>query len=205
MTWPSLLSDTARQWLAEIRARAPMCESLRPLMRKPTSTGTISEAACICLRAVVERVRPKVCVEIGTFIGTSALVLASTGARVFTCDKDNDAFKSVGQITAYGKTTSTKMLADIVSKQWSGVHDVTVDLWFFDGRIQDDDLPVIEDSSSNGAVFAFDDYEGREKGVVNVNKLRSYLPGYALIEPAGNVPGAEGRSTIALLVPEGWS
>jgi hypothetical protein len=194
--WTRLFAAEQPSWLDEIRQHAPACEALRPLTRKPKSTGTISEAACLCLRAVVARVRPSVCVEIGTFIGTSALVLAAAGACVFTCDKDNGAFESQGTITAYGRTRSTTMLDDLVRQRVRG------DLLFFDGRIQMEDLPLLAEIATPHAVYAFDDYEGHEKGVMNVARLRPQLPrGYQLVEPTGAVPGADGRSTIALLVP----
>lgn len=187
------LSPTA-QWLAEIRANAVACEALRPFMRKPLETGTISEAACLYLRALCEKVRPIVAVEIGTFIGTSALVLAAVAARVYTCDKDNDVFRSTGRITAYGKTTSTAMLTDLVRQ------GLKADLFFFDGRIQDEDIPLIQRLSTPNAVYAFDDYEGHEKGAINVRKLQPCLsPDYRLIEPPFAVDTLPSRTTIAVL------
>jgi predicted O-methyltransferase YrrM len=190
---PATLAPTA-QWLDEIRANAPGCEALRPFMRKPAETGTLSEAACLYLRALCETVRPIVAIEIGTFIGTSARVLASVAARVYTCDKDNDVFRSTGRITAYGKTTSTAMLADLAQQ------GIKADLFFFDGRIQDDDIALIQRLSTPRAVYAFDDYEGHEKGVVNVRKIRPYLsPQYRLVEPPTRVLDLPSRTTIAVL------
>lgn len=184
-------------WLAEIRASAPACEERRPQTRKPWSTGTISEAACLYLRALVDAVQPRVCIEIGTFIGTSALVLAATGARVFTCDKDNAAFPSHGLIAAYQKTASTEMLAELARQR------VVADLWFFDGRIDDRDLDAIQVLSHPRTVYAFDDYEGRAKGMINVGKLRPRLSAYRLIAPPSEVYGLASRTTIAVLAPRG--
>lgn len=196
-----LLSRIRPEWLTDIRANAVECEALRPRTHKPAKTGTISEAACLYLRAVVEAAQPKVCVEIGTFIGTSALVLASAGAHVYTCDKDNDVFKSTDRITAFGKTTSTDMLRILTDSQHAyGV----VDFWFFDGRIQLEDLPAICQLSHPKTIFAFDDYEGEEKGVINVGRLRPRLPGgYVLVLPPAGLGLAcvTGTTTIALLVP----
>ncbi len=185
------------RWLAEIRANASGCEALRPLTRKPKQTGTISEAAALYLRGVLETVDPEVVVEVGTFIGTSALVLAALGARVYTCDKDNAAFPSQGTITCFQKTGSTEMLRELVATE-SG----RVGLWFFDGRIQPHDLPLILQLSRHSAVYAFDDYEGREKGVVNVERLLPQLPRpYRLVQPPDQIGRLESRTTIALLVP----
>lgn len=185
------------EWLQAIRAQAPYCEALRPYTRKPKATGTISEAAALYLWAVVEAVKPRVCVEVGTFIGTSALVLASSGATVYTCDKDNHAFKGTDTIVAYGKTSSTAMLADLSSKP-----SCSVDLWFFDGRIQADDLPMIAALSSPTSVYAFDDYEGKSKGVVNVGHLAPQLPAHRVVAPPRAVYGLASQTSIALLVPE---
>jgi predicted O-methyltransferase YrrM len=193
-TQPAILVAIQSAWIDEIRAQAVACEARRPFTRKPVSTGTISEAACLYLRIVCERVRPIVAVEIGTFIGTSALVLASVAARVYTCDKDNDAMPSTERITCYPQTSSTIMLAELAQQ------GIKADLFFFDGRIQDADLPLIVALATPRAVFAFDDYEGHEKGVVNVQKLRPYVsPAYRLIEPPIDVDGLPSRTTIALL------
>lgn len=184
-------------WLVGIRRDAVVCESLRPHTRKPQKTGTISEAARLYLRAVVEAVQPQTCIEIGTFIGTSALVLASTGAHVFTCDKDNDIFKSQGTIVAYGRCSSTSMLESLAG-------GTLADLWFFDGRIQVEDLTLIQQLSHPKTVYAFDDYEGNEKGVINVERLRLWLPShYTLVPPPARVLDLESTTTIALLVPNG--
>lgn len=194
------LSCIRHEWLETIRVQAIECEARRQFTRKPKTTGTISEAACLYLRAIVDAVQPATVVEVGTFIGTSALVLASTGAVVHTCDKDNDAFHSQGRIIAYGKTSSTDMLRTFVGRT-----DVTVNLWFFDGRIQDEDLPWIEDFSDERTVYAFDDFEYREKGVINATRLHRYVPNHSLIVPPTRVLDLPTRTTIAVLVPPGAS
>ncbi len=186
---PSLMRGSANAWLHEIRANAVACEARRPHTRKPSKTGTINEASCLYLRALVDVLTPAVVVEIGTFIGTSALMLAAAGAHVYTCDKDNAAMTSTDAVTCYQKTTSTNMLLDLVSR------GLVADLFFFDGRIQDDDLALIGALSYARTVYAFDDYLGREKGVINVGKLRPQLRGYRLIDPPA-------KTTIALIVPE---
>jgi hypothetical protein len=188
------MTPIQRAWLHDIRAQAVLCEARRPLTRKPTRTGTISEAACLYLRGLVERVQPKVCIEIGTFIGTSALVLLSTGAFVATCDIDNGCVQSEGRLVAYPKTSSTAMFADLQAR------GVKADLFFFDGRIQEADVPLILALSSKRAVYAFDDYTGREKGVINVARLLPALPnGYRLTPPPARVLDLHTTTTIAVL------
>ena len=62
-------------------------------------------------------------------------------------------------------------------------------------------MPLIAALSNEGAVYAFDDYEGKAKGVVNVNKLQPQLKGYALITPPADVARLDSSTTIACLVP----
>lgn len=187
------------EWLAQIRATLASCERRRQNTRKPKTTGTLSEAACLCLKALTVRAAPTACVEIGTFIGTSALVMASEGACVYTCDRDNAAFASHPPVVCFQKTTSTTMLRSLLRL------GVQAQQFFFDGRIQVEDIALITALSAPGAIYAFDDFEGREKGVINVDRLRPALQGYRLEPPAGPIPGLAGRSTIAALVPRGWA
>ena len=83
-----------------------------------------------------------------------------------------------------------------------------MDLWFFDGRIQDADLGYIEDFSSRQTVFVVDDYAGREKGVWNVAKLRRHtgiaklIARHELILPPPCVLDLPSTTTIAVLAPE---
>jgi predicted O-methyltransferase YrrM len=46
------------------------------------------------------------------------------------------------------------------------------DLIFLDGRISDDELTSIENLISQKTIIIFDDFEGIEKGVMNLTKLR---------------------------------
>ena len=87
----TVISTIKTQWRDPVQQLMADCERRRPLARY--NTGTISEAACLYLGALTACLRPSVIVEIGTFIGTSALTMAQCSAgntRIFTCDKDND-------------------------------------------------------------------------------------------------------------------
>lgn len=179
------------EWLTQIRANAIECEARRPLAKY--NTGTISEAACLYLRALTEKVKPAVAVEIGTFIGSSAMAIKA--GHLYTCDKSNDCLPSSKRITTFGYTRSTKMLKALVAR------GVKADFFFVDGRIQDADEGLIMALSTPLTVYAFDDYEGLEKGVLNVDRLRPLLPTHQLIQPPPDVPGATGMTTIAVLMP----
>lgn len=179
--------------LAQMRTLVAECEARRARARY--NTGTISEAAALYLRCLTQLLKPAKVVEIGTFIGTSAMamLLGHPTAWIYTCDGSNDCGPSSHQIRCHPYTGSTTMLSDLRR------HALTVELFFMDGRIKPEDLPLILALSSDTTVYAFDDYEGREKGVLNVERLQPWLHPklrYELLEP----PPIEGV-TIALLVP----
>ncbi len=91
------------------------------------------------------------------------------------------------------------MLAELLAK------GVCAEFMFFDGRLQDDDLPMIRRLSTPQTVYAFDDFTGHEKGIWNVRRFIPLLPGYRLIPPPKKVPGYKGDTTIAVLIPEAFA
>jgi predicted O-methyltransferase YrrM len=174
-------------WLDELDA---YCEPLRA--KANYNTGSISRTSCMILRDLTEFYKPKVIVEIGTFIGKSTLSMKAD--HIYTCDKDNDCLPSSERITCFPKTKSTTMLAELVKRS------VVADFFFFDGRIQREDIPMILSMSHPNTVYAFDDFyaeNGRgQKGIVNVNRLHPLLPKHRLTEPVLQ------DTTIAVLYPE---
>lgn len=179
-------------WLEQIHATAVACEARRPSARY--NTGTISEAACFYLRALTEHFAPRVAVEVGTFIGTSTSAIKA--GHIYTCDKSNDCVPSSKRITCHPFTSSTRMLSQLKRR------GVVADFFFFDGRIKAADVGLILDLSTSLTVYAFDDYEGDEKGVINVQLLLPHLSKpYTLMLPPGAVPPAVGLTTIAVLAP----
>lgn len=183
-------------WASEIRALIAECEARRGAARY--DTGTISEAAALYLRGLTHILTPETIVEIGTFIGTSALAMLAghPTAVIDTCDKSNDCGPTTDRIRCHPFTSSTGMLEQLRRKGRA------VNLFFLDGRIEPADLPLMLELSTETTVYAFDDYDGREKGVLNVERLQPWLHpkrGYELVEP----PPIAGV-TIALLVPGAW-
>jgi predicted O-methyltransferase YrrM len=168
------------------------CEMLRK--RAAYDTGTISDDSCVILREVTERLKPRVIVEIGTFIGRSTLSMKAT-EHIYTCDMSNDCFPSSEFITAHPNVPSTLFL----NRLWTE-KKLLVDFFFFDGRIQLNDLSLILSMSHPETVYAFDDYaitERYEKGVINVRLMHALLPHHILFEPEPDVD-----STIAFLIPK---
>ncbi len=194
--WRDTLAFVQPGWPNILSAQALTAESIRQFCHKHEKTGTISEAGCLYLRALCARYAPHVAVEVGTFIGSSAMAMASEAGMVHTCDKDNDAFVSHGNIVTYGKKTSTQMFAELASAR------VRSSFFFFDGRIHENDLPLIDLIAEPGAVFAFDDFERGQKGDINVKRLGAHLKaGYRLVPPPPAVPYTKSSTTIAVMVP----
>ncbi len=194
--WYLVLGDCPQaDVLAEIRQNALLCECRR--VAADYDTGTIPEASAVVLQALCAWYRPAVIAEIGTFIGTSAMAMlgASSVKRIHTCDSRNDCGPAIKAITTYPRTRSTAMLARLVTLREK------VDLFFFDGRIKPPDVPLIQQLSTPKTVYAFDDYEGEEKGVVNARVLQPIYPTHRLHEPPADVWGLPSRSTVAVLAP----
>lgn len=181
-----------------LHAMRALSDSLEPLREHAIyKTGSINEASMCYLYLMMEKFQPKTVVEIGTFIGKSTMAMLSYASleKLYTCDKDNACLETNCRRVCYPKTTSTAMLADLVEK-------VHVDFWFIDGRIQGPDIALMLRMSHANTVWAFDDYEKLEKGVVNVGILFPYLDDHCLVSPPETIMGATGACTIAMLVPK---
>lgn len=198
--WDRLLADVTPADVDAMRAVCAEAETRRPLATY--DTGTVSLAAAVLLHALTRTLRPQVIAEIGTFIGTSTY--AMVGSAIHTCDKDNACLRSRGHVTAHQKTHSTTMLRRMLERR------LPVDFWFFDGRIQDEDVYFIRELSTPNAVFAFDDYSigvrkpgAPDKGVLNVTKLQAFYPRHELHTPPERVLTLDSLTTIAVLSPVG--
>lgn len=152
------------------------------------NTGSINFANAWCLYALTRYLKPTFIAEVGTFIGRSTMAMAEgmqsamiENPVIHTCDSSNDiSLKDVIDIdlVQYPKTTSTDMLQRLLNDAKK------VDMFFFDGRISELDLAHIERLRHESTVFAFDDFEGVEKGTVNVLNLSHLLnSGYTLMYP----------------------
>lgn len=170
----------------------------------PNRTGSISLHSIKTLWLLANYFAPKVIVEVGTYIGRSTLAMYR-GAQVslqalYTCDYSFDCWQPPHEearevIHYFGKTSSTHLL--------QGLHGQTkVDMFLLDGRLQPNDLELIAGLRHPKSVFLVDDFEGVEKGVDNVLKLRAAFPDLMLLAPPAVL--SEGWTTshcIAVLAP----
>ena len=168
-------------------------------------TGSITPAAAYCLRAICEYVQARVVIEIGTFIGTSALAMAAAPRveAIYTCDASNDCLAADAKVRTFPKQTSTQMLERLRTL------GVRADLCFFDGVVSATDAILLRDLTHPWTVYVFDDYEYGpklrkgvwmtvpRKGIGNVALMHPQLPHHRLVKPG--VP----ETMLAVLVPEG--
>lgn len=152
------------------------------------NTGSINFTNAWCLYVLTRYLKPAFVAEVGTFIGRSTMAMAEgmqaamvDNPVIHTCDSSNDInLKDVIDIdlVQYPKTSSTDMLRSLVNDSKK------VDMFFFDGRISELDLAYIEQLRHESTVLAFDDFEGVEKGAINVLNLSHLLnSGYTLMYP----------------------
>ena len=150
------------------------------------NTGSISFSSAWCLYNLVRYFKPKRIIEVGTFIGKSTISMSQAqddegieGAEIFTCDFSNHIslpWNGETKIHQFQKQSSTEML-----KKLTGVFDFL----FFDGRLSEEDLVLLSKLISNKTIIALDDFEGMEKGVINLINLRRIpqIANYILIYP----------------------
>lgn len=182
--------DLAEEVKEELRKKYVHAETLRK--KAKCDTCSVSDAGGFYLHSLCMRFHPEIIVEVGTFVGKSTVSMYAN--HIYTCDWNNDCLESSSNITCFPYTSSTDMLKQLVGK-------VKVDMWFFDGRIQNKDVPLIKEMSKPSTIYAFDDYRGIDKGVFNVGRLMPSLREYIFIPPRDwDHNGGEIR--IAVLVPE---
>jgi len=176
------------------------------------NTGSIAASSAWLLFSAAFYFRPKRVLEIGTFIGKSALSIAlgcdaaGEPCELHTCDNSNSIELppvTESKIFQYKKQTSTQML-NVISM--SG-NKRPFDFAHFDGRIQPADLPLLARILDKNSVIALDDYAGVEKGVANIFMLRSsgLYNSHVIIPPCTQSildrAGLIDKPKTALLVP----
>ena len=145
------------------------------------------------LRMLCQRQKPKTIIEVGTFIGNSAMAMQAD--KIYTCDRDNDCLPSTSVIRTFPYTKSTDMFVRLLAE------GVVADMFFLDGRLDARcDLELVKRLSHPRTIYVVDDYAMNQKGIVNMALLVQMLDKgapYSLIECDHRVP----QSTLAVLAP----
>lgn len=154
--------------------------------RADYNTGSLDRGDVADLQEIVSHFQPVTVAEVGTFIGRSTAAMSTVmrdGGMIHTCDVSNDiklpVLSNTVGVCQHPKQTSTQMFQSLVG---SGTR---VDLFYIDGRLAADDLPLIKQLMHDRTVFVLDDFVGVEKGVANAMNLLAGLgaPFYTLIYP----------------------
>ena len=144
-------------------------------------SGAINQRDAEVLYDLIKKHKIKTVFEIGTWFGTSALMMAEAGAKVWTCDiKDYYVADHPGIYFRQG--SSSKMLRELKGLKFG--------LVFMDGRFRNDDCRRI---SRICKIFVTHDYKKGKKGIRNIREMKKRWPEAKLTKPC------EG-STVAVLI-----
>ena len=151
------------------------------------NTGTISPKSALWLFLLTRYFNPSVIAEVGTFIGTSGLSMVkgvdSNNASVtfYSCDVSNSIdipYDGNSKLEFFKKSDSTQMFKQLKDR------GVVPDLFHIDGRLNQDDLPLLVSLKVSDAIILLDDFEGIEKGVANGFALQNItMKSHVMIYP----------------------
>jgi len=210
--WRSLL-ETFRDALEPLernsKKESPNFEALRK--NSQYDTGSIPDDSSILLSIICMHFKPSVVAEVGTFIGrsTHAIFRASKSdfgnysCEIYTCDYSNDINLHFADdsVIQYQLASSVDMFQSLLDLE------IKPDLYYFDGRLGDQDLALIGKMNFLNSVIVLDDYEGIEKGVQNASLIESkypqifvtaYPPEAELLKTFGLRP----KTSLAVMIPK---
>lgn len=189
--WGHMLSQPdAPAWLSDVLQIVRDSEGRRSQARY--NTGSVGLETALLLRALSAHFKPKIIIEVGTFIGTSTMALQAS-EHLYTCDRDNDCLPSDRSRTCFPYTRATDMFTQLVQQK------VKADLVFLDGRLKSNtDVPLLMKLTHDKTVFVFDDFANGQKGMANFKILAPFLANHGLLQPYDVF---RGRSTLAAMLP----
>lgn len=215
--WDKILSNSISKKVViekEFYNNIDQLDDLRHQLNHPaTNTGSITSTTAWLLFSLTFFFKPKVIVEIGSFIGKSIFSMAYASdlyfkeykTQIFCCDYSNKIiFPKITKnlIQQFHLTSSTKMLNEIEDK-------FKIDLLHVDGRLQDADFSLLANKLSNECIVVLDDFEGMEKGTMNLinifsNRLlsrKTHLLIYPIQDETKSKFSLHEKSTSAVLLP----
>jgi hypothetical protein len=137
-------------------------------------TGAISDEDCYLLYSLVCQWRPETIVEIGTWFGTSAIIMARAmmdlgiDGKIYTCDK-HDVYigaRPYSDLIKYNNLQSGAFLRNLRKKK------IKADMFFVDAGLQREDGKQIRKLTSGKIRLAGHDYIDGAKGIRNANMMR---------------------------------
>jgi hypothetical protein len=219
----TLSAALGRQLLLEAAHLRPMFhDQLMPLIGdrlidlslQRANAGSISLGTALSLFLTAYKRAPRLIAEVGTYIGNSAAAIAfgaglsGQAIELVTCDIHPCTQRPLeglnlpqGSSAKVVQGSSTEMLQALASAK------AKLDMLHLDGRLQQDDLPLLAQLLKNDTLIALDDCEGDEKGHINLDVLRrsGLVQQHVFVEPFPaelfRTWSIETRSTTGLLLP----
>jgi predicted O-methyltransferase YrrM len=168
-----------------------------------TDTGAISVEDAKLLYAFVALARPMSILEVGTWFGTSAAVMAlADKGDIWTCDRNNvyvpeatrAFFKGRSPRITYDNCSSTYFLKRMR-------HDRRIfQFAFIDASLKRADAQLLRKVLEPSSLIAFHDFEANKKGERNWQMLRHYFKELELVTPDALPVKSTG---MAVMVPRG--
>ena len=177
--WNKVLENSAIKseiYKKDFFSKIDSLENLRA--QSDYNTGSISSTTSWLLYSLVIYFKPKKIIEIGSFIGKSTISMALGAenyadediSEIYCCDMSNNiVLPKLAQtkIKQFNKINSLEML-----KKLDG--NFSFDLIHIDGRLGLEDFEIIKKNINKNTIFILDDFEGKEKGVINyINFLKN--------------------------------
>lgn len=205
--WDFILS-AGEERAVEREALARKLDGLEALRTSADyNTGSISFSSAWCIYNLVRWFQPTRVLEVGTFIGKSTTAIGKAmsaekiAGEIYTCDFSNDLtlpWDETSTLRQFPRASSTAML-----KEMTG----TFDFLFLDGRVTGEDMPLIDSLVTEKTIIALDDFEGMEKGVMNLTMLMKlpkfgrHLTLYPASAPLLAKHGFTTQSLCAVMMP----
>lgn len=200
---PTMLKNLESK-IDQLLRHAPQVHSTLPTGSNGLVANSISLEDARLLYLLVLTLKPKVIFEIGTWIGTSSMVMAeamrASGSlgKIYTCDADNyyvvsDSYRDIiTPIFAYSDTAITHLPPD-----------TKIDFVFADGELTFSTIKSLKPKLAEGAIIATHDFElPAEKGVLNVVRMQlTSFCTYTYILPEENIHSQYNSGALAILVP----
>ena len=212
--WKKILDNSflkIKPYQAEFFKKIDSLDKLR--VQSSYNTGSISSTTAWLLFSIVLFFKPKIIVEIGSFIGKSTFSMAlaadfnltENSCDIFCCDYSNEIkFPNLAKtkIKQFHKTSSTEMFRELDV-------NLNIDLIHVDGRLEVEDCILLKEKINDNTFFIIDDFEGNEKGVANLFHLLNnnvisrskYCVIYPIDNLVGKTYGLIEKSTTAVLLP----